>query len=91
MLKIDKGIPIPKSRSHMRSPRHQEFQDILGVMEIGDSVEFAVDTIWGEGSNKAHRYSKEGNVFKAMARKQGINISQRMIEDRSAIRMWRVE
>ena len=86
MLKIDKGIPIPESRSHMRTPRHQEFQDILSVMEIGDSVEFAVDTIW-----KGQRYSKEGNVFKAMARKQGINISQRMSEDRSAIRMWRVE
>ena len=86
MLKIDKGIPIPESRSHMRSPRHQEFQDILSVMEIGDSVEFVVDTIW-----KGQRYSKEGNVFKAMARKQGINISQRMSEDRSAIRMWRVE
>ena len=90
MLKIDKGIPIPESRSHMRTPRHQEFQDILSVMEIGDSVEFAVDTIWGEG-NKAQRYSKEGNVFKAIARKQGINISQRMSEDRSAIRMWRGE
>tara|TARA_A100001515_G_scaffold145071_1_gene151750 strand:- start:166 stop:426 length:261 start_codon:yes stop_codon:yes gene_type:complete len=86
MLKIDKGIPIPESRSHMRTPRHQEFQDILGVMEIGDSVEFGVDTIW-----KGQRYSKEGNVFKAMARKQGINISQRMSEDRSAIRMWRVK
>ena len=86
MLKIDKGIPIPESRSHMRTPRHQEFQDILSVMEIGDSVEFAVDTIW-----KGQRYSKEGNVFKAIARKQGINIAQRMSEDRSAIRMWRVE
>ena len=86
MLKIDKGIPIPGRRSQMRSPRHQEFQDILSVMEIGDSVEFVADTIY-----KGQRYSKEGNVFKAMARKQGINISQRMSEDRSAIRMWRVE
>ena len=91
MLKIDKGIPIPESRSHMRTPRHQEFQDILSVMEIGDSVEFAVDTIWGEGSNKAHRYSKEGNVFKAIARKQGVKIAQRTSEDKGAIRMWRVE
>tara|TARA_B100000519_G_scaffold47808_1_gene38403 strand:- start:900 stop:1172 length:273 start_codon:yes stop_codon:yes gene_type:complete len=90
MLKIDKGIPMPENRSHMRTPRHQEFQDVLNVMEIGDSVEFAVDTIWGEG-NKAQRYSKEGNVFKAMARKQGVKIAQRTSEDKGAIRMWRVE
>jgi hypothetical protein len=86
MLKIDKGMPIPESRSHMRSPRHQEFQDILSVMEIGDSVEFVVDTIW-----KGQRYSKEGNVFKAIARKQGMKIAQRTSEDKSAIRYWRVE
>ena len=86
MLKIDKGIPIPESRSHMRSPRHQEFQDILSVMEIGDSVEFPVDTI-----SDGQRYSKEGNVFKAIARNQGMKIAQRTNKDKSAIRMWRVE
>ena len=86
MLKIDKGIPIPESRGHTRSPRHQEFQDILSVMEIGDSVEFVADTIY-----KGQRYSKEGNVFKAMARKQGVKIAQRTSEDKGAIRMWRVE
>ena len=86
MLKIDKGIPISGKRSHMRSPRHQEFQDILSVMEIGDSVEFPVETI-----SAGQRYSKEGNVFKAIARNQGMKIAQRTNKDKSAIRYWRVK
>ena len=84
MLKIDKGIPIPKKGIHR--PKNQEVQDALSLMEIGDSIEFPTDAI-----SNGTRYSRKGNTFKVIANRQGMRLTQRANEDGSAIRFWRVK
>ena len=84
MLKIDKGLPIPRKRVGV--PRNKEVLDTLSILEIGDSVEFPTD-----GIRHGTRYSRKGNTFKEMARKQGMKLTQRLNEDKSAIRFWRIK
>jgi hypothetical protein len=85
MLKIDKGIPIPKKNSSGR-PKNQGVHDALSLMETGDSVEFPVDAI-----SNGTPYSKDGNTFRQLARLRGMKMTQRVNEDKSAIRFWRVK
>ena len=84
MLKVDKGIPIPRKRT--ARPKNQDLHDVLSHMEVGDSVELPAD-----GISNGIRYSKDGNTLRFMARSRGIKITQRENEDGSAIRFWRVK
>ena len=85
MLKVDKGVPIPKKNIGGR-PKNQDVHDALSLMEIGDSVEFATNAT----SNNTP-YSKDGNTFRQLARLRGMKMTQRVNEDKSAIRFWRVK
>ena len=85
MLKVDKGVPIPKKGT--ARPKNQDLHDALSHMEIGDSIEFPADGILNNGT----RYSKDGNIFRFMARSRGFKMTQRVNEDKSAIRFWRVK
>tara|TARA_Y100000114_G_scaffold62164_1_gene57016 strand:+ start:183 stop:437 length:255 start_codon:yes stop_codon:yes gene_type:complete len=84
MLKIDKGIPIPK-RPGRRA--NQELTDTLSLMEIGDSVEFPVDALTSNGAI----CSKKGKALNQLARKQGMKMTQRSNRDKNTIRYWRVK
>ena len=85
MLKIDKGIPIPKKRVGRRA--NQELTDTLSLMEIGDSVEFPVDALESNGTI----CSKKGKALKQLARRQGMRMTQRFNKDKNTIRYWRVK
>ena len=84
MLKVDKGVPIPKKGT--ARPKNQDLHDALSHMEIGDSVEFPKD-----GISNGIRYSKDGNTFRQLARLRGMKMTQRVNEEKSAIRFWRVK
>jgi hypothetical protein len=86
-LKIDKNVPLPPAKSGSRA-RKQHLHDALDIMEVGDSVVFAVD-----GMNKRTKepYSNEANTFQKIAsRKYGFKMSRRLSEDRQTFRYWRI-
>jgi hypothetical protein len=85
-LQIDKNVPLPKAKSGGRI-NTQHLYDALDIMEIGDSVVFAVD---GMRRGKEPT-SKEGNTFHTIARRTyKFKISQRLSEDRQTFRYWRI-
>lgn len=84
-LKIDKGIPIPTMLPHQR--RTIEIHTALDAMEVGDSVEFCLDTV----TKKGQMYSRLGRRFGSVARRRGINYKTRTDLETQTIRYWRVE
>jgi hypothetical protein len=84
-LKIDKGIPVPTMLPHQR--RTVEIHAALNAMEVGDSVEFCLDT----ANKKGQMYSQEGSRFVAVARRRGIKLTSRRNSEANTVRYWRVE
>jgi len=62
--------------------------DALDVMEVGDSIEFPLDS---RRKNSYSSYSKEGASFYAVARRRGIKLTSRRNSDANTVRYWRVE
>lgn len=80
MLELDKNVPMPLARRRGASGRTAEFHEVLGIMQVGDSVKFP--------------YSEEviGEQFRAIAVKNfGYGITRRTSDDKTTIRYWRVK
>ena len=87
-LKIDKNVPFPPAKSGGRI-KTQHLHDALDIMEVGDSVVFAVD---GTKKHTKEPYSNEANTFQKIAsRNYGFKMSRRLSEDRQSYRYWRVK
>lgn len=82
-LKIDKGVPLPEKRNQLKT---DHLHATLDVMEIGDSVEFSIDTM--DSDNQP--ISVQGRRFAAAARGRGFKMTRRLGRDRSTVRYWRV-
>jgi len=88
MLTVDKGVPLPEKRSS-KSEKTKHLHDALDIMEVGDSVVFAVD---GTKKHTKEPYSNEANTFQKIAsRNYGFKMSRRLSEDRQSYRYWRVK
>ena len=84
MIKIDKGIPIPKKKvGPIR--KHPDFSIVLKEMDIGDSVAFDVDY-----ERKGQPVSYRATQMRTAACAIGLKVTQRTSEDRKTIRVWRV-
>lgn len=82
-IKIDKNIPIPRKRSG-RPRKYPNFRVILREMEIGDSIEFSVDS--------EYRGQLKSAAAKQMCRAaaaEGFKTAQRVSKDRKTLRVWR--
>lgn len=87
-LRIDKNVPLPPAKSGGRV-NTQHLYDALDIMEVGDSVVFAVD---GTNNRTKEPYSNEANTFQKIAsRNYGFKVSRRLSEDRQTFRYWRVK
>lgn len=84
--KIDKGIPFPKKGNGYYKTR--AIHDALDVMEVGDSIEFPLDS---KRKNSYSSYSKEGARFWTIANARGIKLSSRRNNEANTVRYWRVE
>tara|TARA_R100000315_G_C5097449_1_gene55882 strand:- start:17 stop:274 length:258 start_codon:yes stop_codon:yes gene_type:complete len=82
--KFDKDIPIPETG---RSTESREVHKALDAMEVGDSIEFCLDSSFKSGA----LYSKEGQRFDAIARRRGIKLTSRRDYEKKKIRYWRAE
>tara|TARA_A100000172_G_scaffold54919_1_gene35092 strand:- start:698 stop:976 length:279 start_codon:yes stop_codon:yes gene_type:complete len=85
-LKIDKGVPLPKTGG--RQAKTQHFYDALDVLEIEDSVEFPVDGVRGPHNALT---SKAGESFAQLAKRRGFKMTRRLSDDRQTIRYWRIK
>lgn len=86
MLKIDKDVPIPRRSNG--DAKMQEINDALDVIEVGDSIEFALDT---KSNNDFTARSREGARFNSAAKRRGFKIISRRNSATKTIRYWRVE
>jgi len=84
-LKIDKGIPFPEiSRGRQKT---KYIHDALDVMEVGDSIEFPLDSKRKSGQN----FSKEGERFHAAARHRKVRLRSRSNSEANTVSGWGVE
>ena len=90
MLKLDKQMQIPKKASGKK--RNEEFHNLLGVMEIGDSIAFPIDTTRRGPRNRSDiLVYRQAENFRAIARTQfGYKMTMRSSSDGSEMRIWRV-
>ena len=87
-LQIDKNVPLPKAKSGGRI-KTQHLYDALDIMEVGDSVVFAVDGMKKRGKEPS---SQEAERFQQIAKRNyGFKVSRRLSEDRQSFRYWRVK
>tara|TARA_R100001163_G_C4993000_1_gene144910 strand:- start:406 stop:669 length:264 start_codon:yes stop_codon:yes gene_type:complete len=85
-LKIDKGIPFPEKGTGYHKTKY--IHDALDVMEVGDSIEFPLDS---KRKGSYSSYSKEGNGFYMIAKSRGIKLASRRNSEANTVRYWRVE
>ena len=86
MIKIDKNIPIPHKTSG--KPRNEEMHNALKIMEVGDSLEFETDSTSSNGT----AYSKFLGALKSTGRRRyNYKFTERLSDDKSKMRLWRIE
>ena len=86
MIKIDKNIPIPHKTCG--KPRNEEMHNALKIMEVGDSLEFETDSISSSGTP----YSKPLGALKSTGRRRyNYKFTERLSDDKSKMRLWRIE
>jgi hypothetical protein len=83
MIKIDKGIPVPRRRWY--STKHPDFRAVFAEMEIGDSIAFPVDHEY-----RGQLRSKAVEAMRGFGRTKGFKTAIRLSEDKKTIRLWRV-
>ena len=84
-LKIEKNIPMPDVRRGRRAFRYPEHYELLGDMEVGDSILFPLDHC-KQNSVK----NKRVNSFIGTAKKKfKYKLSLRKLG--ATVRVWRIE
>ena len=83
-LKIEKNIPMPDVRRGRRAFRYPEHYELLGDMEVGDSILFPLDHCKQNSINNKRvssfiQTSKKIFKYKMSLRKRG-----------ATVRVWRV-
>ena len=83
-LKIEKNVPLPDMRRGRRAFKYPEHYELLGDMEVGDSILFPLDHCKQNSTNNKRvasfiRTSKNIFKYKISSRKLG-----------ATVRVWRI-